>query len=118
MIMKNKNVATIFAIFLWTFWFHKFYLGKWVQWILYILFCATGIPTLLWILEWIVYLSTTKDDFNIKYNYDYITRQKELWYEEKTYVEKVGLSTDEDKKHFIIWLFAIMIWILIYVAMK
>ena len=114
--MKNKLTAWLLAILWWTLGFHKFYLGKWVQGIIYLLLCATGIPTILWILEWIIYLGNTKEHFDINYNFEYIKRQKELWYKEKTLWEKYHLSTSEDVKNFIVWLVAIFIWIIIYLV--
>ena len=77
----------------------------------------TFIPTILWILEWIVYLWNTKEEFDIKYNYDYIKKQKELWYEDKKpLLEKLKLKTDKDKLEFVVWLaFVIIIMIILMV---
>jgi len=64
---KSKLVAALFAIFLGTFGLHKFYLGKVGQGILYLLFCWTGIPTLLGFIEGILYLVTSEADFERRY---------------------------------------------------
>jgi len=114
--MKNKFTAAMLAIFLGTFWFHKFYLGKWIQGLLYILFCFTGIPTILWVLEWIVIISTNKPDFDIKYNYDYLKKQKELWYEEEVRV-KVDLWPNKTQElEAMVWFIFIIIVVLIYLV--
>jgi len=76
--MKNKITAWLLAILLWSIGAHKFYLWKWIQWIIYLLFCATWIPAILWILEWIIYLVNWENWFDINYNIDYITKQEYL----------------------------------------
>lgn len=76
--MKNKFVAWILALLLWSIGFHKFYLGKWVQWIFYMLFVFTWIPTFISILEGVLYLFNTKSRFDIKYNAEWIKTQNEL----------------------------------------
>lgn len=67
--IKSRTTAGILAILLGGFGIHKFYLGK-VGWgILYLVFCWTGIPAIVGIIEGILYLTTTKTDeeFTAKY---------------------------------------------------
>ncbi len=45
---------------------HKLYLGKWLQFTLSLLFCWTGIPSLIALVEFIIYASTEK--LNEKYS--------------------------------------------------
>lgn len=66
--MKNKYIAGALGIFLGGFGIHKFYLGKSGQGILYILFCWTGIPEVLGVIEGILYLLRSENTFNHKYN--------------------------------------------------
>lgn len=66
--MKSKIVAGIFGILLGSFGIHKFYLGKPVMGILYILFFWTAIPGLVGFFEGIMYLGMTDKEFNRKYN--------------------------------------------------
>ena len=75
--MKNKTIATLLAVFGGTLGLHKFYLWKWIQGIIYIVLCSTWIPTVLWILEGVVYALNTKQNFDIKYNAEYI-RNREI----------------------------------------
>ena len=65
--MKNKNVAGILAILLGDLGIHKFYLGK-IGWgIVYLLFCWTGIPAIVGLIEGIIYLCTDDETFQVKY---------------------------------------------------
>ena len=75
--MKNKTIATLLAVFGGTLGLHKFYLWKWIQGIIYILLCRTWIPTILWLLEGVVYALNTKQNFDINYNAEYI-RNREI----------------------------------------
>ena len=65
--MKNRGIAAILAFFLGTFGIHKFYLGRPIQGLLYLLFCWTGIPGILGVIEAILYLLATDDAFHQKY---------------------------------------------------
>ncbi|MEO8459812.1 MAG: NINE protein, partial [Dokdonella sp.] len=47
---------------------HKFYLGKWVQGIFYVLFFWTWIPGLIALVEFIVYACTSTERLNEKYS--------------------------------------------------
>lgn len=66
--MKNKSTAGLLAILLGTFGAHKFYLGKTGQGIVYLLLMATGISTLLGIIEGIIYFTQSQEAFDLKYN--------------------------------------------------
>jgi len=64
----NKTSAGLLAIFLGSFGVHKFYLGKSGQGVLYLLFCWTGIPGIIGIVEGIVYLTMSDQNFLQKYH--------------------------------------------------
>lgn len=65
--MKNKVVAGILAILLGDLGIHKFYLGK-IGWgLIYLLFCWTGIPAIVGLIEGIIYLCTDDETFQVKY---------------------------------------------------
>lgn len=50
----DKNtIAAVLAILFGTFGIHKFYLGEFKSGILYLLFCWTGIPAILAILDFV-----------------------------------------------------------------
>lgn len=66
--MKDKNVAGILALFLGGLGVHKFYLGQTGMGILYILFCWTWIPVIVSLIEGIVFLASSKEAFDAKYN--------------------------------------------------
>ena len=53
---KSKAVAGILAILLGGIGAHKFYLGRWGWGIIYLLFCWTYIPSIIGLIEGIVYL--------------------------------------------------------------
>lgn len=64
---KNRIIAALLAFFLGTFGAHKFYLGQ-IGWgIVYLLFCWTFIPAFVSIIELIIYLCTSDENFAAKY---------------------------------------------------
>jgi TM2 domain-containing membrane protein YozV len=60
---RNRVAAALFAILLGGLGIHKFYLGRIGQGILYLLFFWTFIPTLIGVIEGIVYLTKTDQEF-------------------------------------------------------
>ena len=64
----NKVLAALLAIFIGGLGIHKFYLGKPLQGVLYILFCWTFIPAIIALIEGIVYLCMSDQDFAAKYH--------------------------------------------------
>jgi TM2 domain-containing membrane protein YozV len=67
--LKNKVVAGVLAILLGGLGIHKFYLGKLGQGILYLIFAWTAIPSIIGLIEGILYLVQSDEEFNRKYNY-------------------------------------------------
>ena len=66
--IKKRKVAAALAILLGAFGVHKFYLGK-IGWgILYLLFCQTGISAIVGVVEGVILLTTSEEDFEKKYN--------------------------------------------------
>ena len=64
---KNRIVAALLAFFLGGFGAHKFYLGQ-IGWgVAYLLFCWTFIPSIVALIEFIIYLCTSDEDFARKY---------------------------------------------------
>lgn len=63
----DKTALAVLAFFLGGIGGHKFYLGKYGQGILYLLFCWTGIPGLVAFIEFIIYLCTPAEDIARKY---------------------------------------------------
>jgi TM2 domain-containing membrane protein YozV len=66
--MKSRITAGVLAILLGSIGIHKFYLGKIWQGILYILFSWTGIPGIIGLVEGILYLVKSEDEFQAKYS--------------------------------------------------
>jgi TM2 domain-containing membrane protein YozV len=64
---KNKIAAGVLAILLGGLGVHKFYLGQIGMGILYILFCWTSIPSIIGLIEGIIYLTSTDEQFYTKY---------------------------------------------------
>lgn len=66
--LKSKIAAGILALLLGPLGVHKFYLGKIIQGILYILFIWTMIPSIIAIIEGVILLTMDQREFDIKYN--------------------------------------------------
>ncbi|MTD28900.1 TM2 domain-containing protein [Erwinia sorbitola] len=64
---KNKIAAALLALFLGSFGLHKFYLNRIGQGILYLVFCWTFIPALVALVEAIIYLCTSDEEFARRY---------------------------------------------------
>jgi len=64
--VKSKIVAGILALFLGGIGVHKFYLGKIGMGIIYLLFCWTGIPSIIAFIEGIIYLCSNDENFMLK----------------------------------------------------
>lgn len=64
---KSRVAAALFAFFLGGIGGHKFYLGKAGQGILFVLFFWTCIPSLIGLIEGIIFLTMTDDAFIQKY---------------------------------------------------
>lgn len=64
---KSRVAAALLALFLGGFGIHKFYLGRPLWGILYLLFCWTLVPALVAFIEAIVYLCTSDEQFAAKY---------------------------------------------------
>jgi TM2 domain-containing membrane protein YozV len=64
---KSKITAGVLAILLGGLGIHKFYLGSIGLGIVYILFCWTGIPSFIGIIEGIIYLTSSDEKFYRKY---------------------------------------------------
>jgi TM2 domain-containing membrane protein YozV len=69
--LKNKVAAGVLAILLGGLGIHKFYLGKPIQGILYLLLCWTFIPSFIALIEGIIYLVSSDESFAIKYGAKY-----------------------------------------------
>ena len=68
---RNKNVASLLAIFLGWTGVHKFYLGKIGLGVMYAIFSFTFIPFFLNLIDFFVLLSMNQEEFDDKYN-DYV----------------------------------------------
>lgn len=66
--VKSKVAAGILAILLGGIGVHKFYLGKVGTGILYLCFCWTGIPAILGLIEGIMYLCSSDENFQLKHH--------------------------------------------------
>jgi TM2 domain-containing membrane protein YozV len=63
---KSKSTAGILAIFLGGLGIHRFYLGQWWG-IFYLMFCWTGVPSVIGFIEGIVFLSSSDQEWNAQY---------------------------------------------------
>lgn len=63
----NKTTAALLGIFLGGIGAHKFYLGRSLQGVFYLIFCWTLIPAIIGFVEGLYYLSYTMDEFTAEY---------------------------------------------------
>lgn len=99
--MKNKTLAWLLAIFLWWLGIHKFYLWNVLWWFIYILFCWTWVPSILWIIEWIIYFTKSDEDWDKEYNPEKKAEKKDQLYDKLLKLdslEEKGYITEEEYK--------------------
>jgi TM2 domain-containing membrane protein YozV len=65
--MRNKTTAALLAILLGGLGVHKFYLGRPVQGVLYLVFCWTFIPAIVGFIEGLILLSQDEQQFQLAY---------------------------------------------------
>lgn len=66
--MTNRTTAAVLAFFLGGFGAHRFYLGRTLSGVIYLVFCWTLIPAVIAFVEFIILLTMSDDAFNLKYN--------------------------------------------------
>lgn len=64
----ERVTAAMLAIFLGGVGLHKFYLGKWGQGLVCLIFCWTFIPAVIGIIEGILYLAMSEGEFSRRYS--------------------------------------------------
>ena len=65
--MKKRTVAILLAIFLGGIGIHKFYQNRVGSGLVYLIFCWTGIPAFIALIEAIVYLTMSNEKYEAKY---------------------------------------------------
>lgn len=66
--MKSRSTAILLAILLGGLGIHRFYLDQPGKGILYLIFCWTFIPSIIALIDGIVWLSGSEESFNSIYN--------------------------------------------------
>lgn len=66
---KDKTTALILCLLLGGIGAHKFYLNQPVLGVLYLLFCWTQIPIIIALIEFIIMVTSSNEEFDRKYNY-------------------------------------------------
>lgn len=70
--MKSKTTAALLAFFLGGIGAHRFYLGQVGKGFLYLIFCWTLIPGFIALIDFIIFLTMSEKNFNIKYNQEHL----------------------------------------------
>jgi len=68
--MKDKSIAALLALFLGGFGAHRFYLNQNTLGFIYLIFCWTGIPTIIGFIDFVLFLMMEQYQFDCKYNTD------------------------------------------------
>jgi TM2 domain-containing membrane protein YozV len=68
--MRNRTAAILICFFGGFFGIHKFYLGKNVQGILYLIFCWTSIPGIISFFDFLGLCFMSDREFDARFNYD------------------------------------------------
>jgi TM2 domain-containing membrane protein YozV len=66
--MKSKSITAILALLLGTLGIHRFYLGQFGYGIIYLLLGWTGISSILAIIDFVIFLLMSEEEFDLKYN--------------------------------------------------
>ena len=66
--IKDRWATAIIAFGLGWFGMHKFYLGKWVWGLIYLIFSWSVLPLIISIIEGVLYLLMSDEEFDYKYN--------------------------------------------------
>ena len=66
--IKDRFAAGLIAITCGWFGLHKFYTGKILLGVIYLLFCWSVLPAIIGFVEGIIYLLMTDEEFDRKYN--------------------------------------------------
>ncbi|MFA8299316.1 MAG: TM2 domain-containing protein [Hyphomicrobiales bacterium] len=66
--MKNKLATALLAFFLGTFGVHRFYLGQTKYGFIYLIFFWTGIISIIAFIDFILFLTMSDEEFDVKYN--------------------------------------------------
>ena len=66
--MKNRGITIILAFLLGSLGIHRFYLGQIGYGLIYLLLSVTGISTILALIDFILFLIMSEEEYNIKYN--------------------------------------------------
>lgn len=64
---RSRTAAILLCFFLGGIGVHKFYLGQWGWGLIYFLFCWTFIPSVVALIEFIILLVMSEEDFAAKY---------------------------------------------------
>lgn len=73
--MKDKITAALLAFFLGAIGVHRFYLGQSGLGLAYLIFCWTLIPAIIAFIDFIIFLTMSKENFDLKYNRAYFPNQ-------------------------------------------
>lgn len=76
MVMKDKNVAGILALFLGGFGVHRFYLGQTGLGVFYLIFCWFPVMWIIGVIDAIVFFSMDKGNFDRKYNRQLLSNEQ------------------------------------------
>ncbi len=75
--MKSRIVATILALVFGGLGVHRFYLGQNFKGVMYLLFCWTGVPAIIALIDTVRYWAKSEDEFNAKYNPNVVAEGKD-----------------------------------------
>lgn len=73
--MKDKTTAALLALFLGGIGIHRFYLGKSISGVFYLLFFWTLVPAFIAFIEALLLFGMSKENFDFEYNPEYARKE-------------------------------------------
>jgi TM2 domain-containing membrane protein YozV len=97
--MRNRKIAIALAFFLGTFGVHRFYLGQVFRGVIYAVFFTTLVPTFLGIIDAIVFMGMSDEEFDRRYNKEARKARNDVHYDRKYNEKNYKAEEEQQQRH-------------------